>query len=77
MMGSMLTRLRDTRVWRLFLNKKFLHYTWIGVFISILNIVSLWLFIDILKVPTIPASTIVVVGNFLLRYILFDAVKIL
>lgn len=67
----------DTRMGRLFLHKKFLHYTWIGVFISLLNIFLLWLLIDNFHIPTIISSTLVVVGTFILRYILFDSFKIL
>lgn len=71
------SRMRSTRMGRLFFDKKFLHYTWIGIFISLLNIFLLWLMIDILGIPTIVSSTLVVVGTFLLRYILFDSFKIL
>ena len=62
---------------RLFVDRKFLHYTWIGIFISLLNIFLLWLLIDILDISTLVASTIVVTGTFIFRYILFDVFKIL
>lgn len=62
---------------RLFLDKKFAHYTWIGIFISVLNIFLLWLLIDILDIPTIVSSILVVLGTFVLRYVLFDSFKIL
>ncbi|HRZ30063.1 MAG TPA: GtrA family protein [Candidatus Paceibacterota bacterium] len=62
---------------RLFLNKKFAHYTWVGIFISLLNVFLLWLFIDILGIPTVISSLIVVAGTFILRYVLFDFFKIL
>lgn len=61
---------------RLFLDKKFFHYTWIGVVISLLNIFFLWLFIDIFLWPTVFSSTLVVVGNFIFRYILMDIFKV-
>ena len=72
-----LSRLRNTRLSRLFLDKKFAHYTWIGIFISLLNIFLLWLFIDKFDIPTVIASTMVVAGTFILRYILFYRFKIL
>jgi len=65
------------RVKQLFMNKKFAHYTWIGIFISLLNIFFLWLLIDVFGIPTIVSSTLVVAVTFLLRYILFDSFKIL
>ena len=62
---------------RLFLDKKFAHYTWIGIFISLLNIFLLWLLIDIFDIPTVVSSVLVVGITFILRYILFDSFKIL
>lgn len=62
---------------RLFLDKKFAHYTWIGIFISLLNIFLLWLLIDMFGIPTIVSSTLVIAGTFILRYVLFDSFKIL
>lgn len=61
---------------RLFLDRKFLHYTWIGIFVSALNVFFLWLFIDIFLWPTIFSSVLVVVGNFIFRYILMDMFKV-
>lgn len=54
-----------------------MHYTWIGIFISLLNIFLLWLLIDNLHIPTVISSTLVVLGTFILRYVLFDSFKIL
>lgn len=62
---------------RLFLDKKFFHYTWIGIFVSILNIIALWLFIDVLGISTIIAGVLVVGLTFILRYLLFIFFKIL
>ncbi len=61
---------------RLFLDKKFLHYTWIGLGISGLNVLLLWLFIDVFEVPTVISSIIVLGGTFIFRYILFTLFKI-
>jgi putative flippase GtrA len=68
--------LKDTRLGRIFLDRKFFNYTWIGILISLLNIFLLWLFIDIFQIPTIIASTIVVGMTFILRYILLTLFKI-
>lgn len=62
---------------RLFWDKKFMHYTWIGVFISFLNIFFIWLLIDIFNVPTVIASTVVIGLTFILRYILLIFSKVL
>lgn len=70
-------RLRNTRIGRLFWHKKFVHYTWIGIFISLLNIFLLWLFIDNFHIPTVISSTLVLAGTFILRYLLFDSFKVL
>ena len=61
---------------RLFFDKKFFHYTWIGILISILNVFFLWLFIDVFLWPTVFSSVLVVVGNFIFRYILMDLFKV-
>ena len=74
---QLISRLRSTRIGKLFLDKKFFNYTWIGVFISILNIFFLWLFIDVFDVPTIIASIIVIGVTFFLRYVLFDINKVI
>lgn len=63
---------RTTRFGRLFLDRRFFHYAWIGIAVSLLNVVLLWLFIDIFHWPTVFSSTLVVAGNFLLRYVLMD-----
>jgi putative flippase GtrA len=71
------TRLGRSKFGSLFLDKKFAHYTWIGVFISVMNIIFLWLLIDILHIPTILSSILVVIITFLLRYVLFDKFKVI
>ena len=70
-------RLRVTRVGRLFLDKKFVHYTWTGALVSVLNIFLLWFLIDVVNISTVVASTLVIAGTFILRYILFDFFKVL
>ncbi|MDO8231944.1 MAG: GtrA family protein [bacterium] len=67
------TWLRHSTIGRRFWDKKFLHYTWIGIFVSILNIFLLWLLIDVLGIATVIASIIAVLGTFILRYVLLDS----
>ncbi|MBI2065649.1 MAG: GtrA family protein [Candidatus Zambryskibacteria bacterium] len=65
------------RLKRLFVDKKFVHYTWISIFISILNIFLIWLLIDIIGIPTLISTTVVIGSTFIIRYIIFDFFKIL
>ena len=67
------------RTWikRLFLDKKFLYYTLIGLFISALNVFALWLLIDVFEIPTVISSIVVIGTTFILRYVLFDFFKVL
>jgi len=74
---QLIARVRQTKVGRMFLDKKFFHYTWIGIGISAVNVVLLWLFIDIMGIPTIISSVFVVMGTFVLRYVLFDIFTVL
>ena len=54
---------------RLFFDKRFVNYAWIGGFFSILNVFLLWFFIDIMGISTVVASVLVIGGTFLLRYV--------
>lgn len=67
--------LRSSVLGRKFLDKKFFHYTWIGILISALNVFLLWLLIDILQIPTVIASIVAVFGTFILRFLLLDFFK--
>ncbi len=62
---------------RYFAERSFIHYTWVGGFFSLISIILLWFFIDILKIPTLVASTLVVGGVFVGRYIFFRILKIM
>ncbi len=55
----------------LFWDRKFFNYTWIGVFVSFLNIFLIWFLIDIIGLSTIFATSLVIFGTFILRYVLF------
>ena len=59
------------RLKTLFFDKKFVHYTWISVFISLLNIFLLWLFIDKFGIPTIISSSTIIGATFIIRYFLY------
>lgn len=69
-------KIKEMPVLRHFWDKSFLHYTWVSALFSLANIFFLWLLIDVLKVPTVISSTIVIGGTFLLRYIFFKVLKI-
>lgn len=60
-----------------FAEKSFLHYVWTGGTWTILGIFLTWLFIDIFKIPTILASTVVIGGTFVLRYVAFRLLRIM
>ena len=49
----------------------FFTYSWVGALFTVLNIVLVWVFIDILRVPTILSSTIVVGGLFVGKYFVY------
>lgn len=68
--------LKNLKGVRLFWDKRFANYTWIGIFISVLNIFLLWLFIDILDIQTVIASTLIIGVTFVLRYVLLTLFKI-
>ncbi len=74
--SKLIIRGRQNSIGRLFLDKKFIHYTWASLFISILNIFLLWLLIDIIDIPTVISSIIVVATTFIIRYVLFDFLKV-
>lgn len=60
-----------------FVEKSFIHYIWTGGAWTVLGIFLTWFFIDILKIPTILASTVVIGGTFILRYVAFRLLKIM
>lgn len=52
-------------------NKKFFIYSSVGIVISIVNIISLWIFIDIFRIPTLISSSIIVGALFFLKFYLY------
>lgn len=61
---------------RPFIRKEFLHYTWISIVISVLNIFFLWLFIDVFDIHTVLASVIVIGATFIGRYLWYRATNV-
>lgn len=61
---------------RLFWDKKFFHYTWVSIVVSIGGIFLLWVLIDVLGTPTIVAGTVATAATFIGRYLLFTLFKI-
>lgn len=74
---DLLRRLAELPVIGLFFEKQFLHYLWTGGLFTILNIVLVWLCIDVLGIPTIVSSTIVIGGLFILRYLVYRVLHIM
>lgn len=66
------TWLRNSAVGRKFWDKKFFHYTWIGILISALNVFLLWFLIDVWGIPTVISSILAVFGTFIFRFLLLD-----
>ena len=52
---------------------QFTIYTTIVIFSSILHVLLVWFFIDIIHIPTFISVTTVVIGLFLMRFVLFKA----
>ncbi len=70
-------KFRNFPVIGMFFDKSFLHYTWVSILFSVINIFLLWLFIDIFRIHTVIASTAVIGGTFILRYAFFRVFKIM
>ena len=52
-------------------HRNFIVYLFVGVSITVTNIILLYLFIDILGISTILSSTVVVGGLFILKYFIY------
>ena len=52
-------------------NKNLILYTTIGAFISLLNIVFVWILIDLFKIPTLIAASVVVGSLFVFKFYLY------
>jgi hypothetical protein len=51
--------------------RNFTIYTFVGGFISVLNVFLMWLFIDIFKIRTIISGIIIVGSLFILKYFIY------
>jgi len=54
------------------INKNFVKYTLINIFFSIITIILIWFFVDILNIPTVVSSVIVVFAIFVIKFFAFD-----
>jgi len=59
------------------LTKDFSKYTIIGLFITIANVFLMWLLIDIFRIYTLLASTLVVVGLHIVKFFAYEKVKLI
>jgi len=71
MMSKLVVWARNHPVFGRFANRGFFNYFWIGAAISISNVALLWVLIDVLGIPTIVSSVMVVGFTFVGRYLLF------
>lgn len=60
-----------------FWEKSFFHYLWTGGLFTALNIFGVWFFIDVLKIPTLISTTVVIGGLFVLRYVVYRVFKVM
>jgi len=68
---------RTSFIHRHFYNRTFGHYVWTGGLFTVLNIFFVWLFIDILHVPTLLASSIVIGGLFIARFLVYRILRVM
>lgn len=73
---SVYDKARATSFGKLFLDKRFFNYVWVGILISTVNVFLLWLFIDVWHMGTVISGVIVVAGTFIFRYVLLIFYKI-
>ncbi len=60
-----------------FLTAKFYIYTYVGVLTTILTVILLWLTIDIMGIPTLLASSVIIFSTFILKYYLYVKFKLI
>lgn len=59
------------------IHKQFLKYLSAFAAFGIANILFMWLFVDILNIPTLISSTTIVFGLFILRFFAFDKIGLM
>lgn len=69
--------LRNSRLGRLFWDKSFFHYFWTGGLFTLLNIFLVWFGIDVLGLPTLAVSTVVIGGLFIARYVAYRLLNVM
>lgn len=75
--SSFRARMRALPFVGMFFEASFFHYFWTGGLFTVLNIVLVWFFIDVLGVSTIISSTVVIGGLFIARYVVYRLLKIM
>lgn len=76
-MAEKLEKLKRIPLIGFFMDRSFFHYLWTGGAWTVLGVFLTWFFIDILKIPTIAASSVVIGGTFIARYVVFRLLKIM
>jgi len=69
--GLFISKFYAYRLIRL-INKQFLKYASTSISFALSNIVLIWFFVDILHIPIVISSTIIVCALFILRFVAFD-----
>lgn len=59
------------------IHPRFARYTTTNIAFSLANIILVWLFIDILHIPTVVSSAVVIYGLFILKFFAFDKIGLL
>src|SRR3989338_8218581 len=62
---------------QIFFSRNFLHYFWTGGAVTVTQVALLWFFIDVMRIPTIISSIIVVGGLFFLRYLILFSLRVI
>ncbi len=56
---------------------KFIKYSVTNISFALANIILVWTFIDIFKIPTVISSAVVVYGLFIIKFIVFNKVGLI
>ncbi|OGZ96334.1 MAG: hypothetical protein A3I44_05935 [Candidatus Sungbacteria bacterium RIFCSPLOWO2_02_FULL_51_17] len=62
---------------RYFFDRSFFHYLWTGGTLMVAQVFFLWVFIDVLRIPTVISSVVVVGGLLIVRYTLLRLLKVI
>ena len=64
-------------VWISLIKRQFLKFVSANILFSVLMVVFMTLFIDIMKIPTLIATPIIILGLFLFKFLYFIKVKLI